>query len=132
MAEKLVLSEAEWQEKLDPEAYSVLRQKGTERPGTGKFYQNKADGTYICGGCGAELFQSEAKFDSGSGWPSFWEASTENVAEIRDVSHGMSRTEVTCSKCDGHLGHVFPDGYGTPSGQRYCINSLALNFVAKS
>lgn len=128
-SKKVNLSESEWREKLSPEAYYVLREKGTERPGTGKYYKNKEDGTYLCGGCGAELFKADAKFDSGSGWPSFFQPSDhEAITEIRDSSHGMIRTEVVCRACDGHLGHVFPDGYDTPTGLRYCINSLSLDF----
>ena len=126
--EKVELSEAEWRERLTPEQYAVLRQAGTERAFTGKYEKNKQDGLYTCAGCGMPLFSSETKYNSGSGWPSYT-APVENEAvhEHRDVSHGMVRTEVRCARCEGHLGHVFPDGPG-PKGLRYCINSAALDF----
>jgi len=128
MTEKLELSEAEWRQKLTPEQYAVLRQAGTERAFTGKYEKNKQQGTYTCVGCGAPLFSSDTKYDSGSGWPSYTAPVEEGaVEELRDVSHGMVRTEVRCAKCEGHLGHVFPDGPG-PTGLRYCINSAALDF----
>ena len=123
---KVEKSDAEWRKKLTPEQYAVLRRAGTERPGSGEYASCKDPGVYRCAGCGAELFESDTKYESGSGWPSFWEPiAKEAVAEREDGSHGMVRTEVLCASCGGHLGHVFPDG-PQPAGQRYCINSLAL------
>ena len=131
MADKLQLTEAEWRERLGPERYHVLREAGTERAFTGEYEQNKAQGLYRCAGCGAPLFASDTKYNSGSGWPSYTApVSGEAVDEHRDTAHGMVRTEVRCARCEGHLGHVFPDGPG-PEGLRYCINSASLDFEPK-
>ena len=130
---KIAKSEAEWRKELTPMQYAVLREKATERPFSGEYEHEKRAGTYTCAGCGQTLFESDAKFDSGCGWPSFTAPAVEsNVEEERDVSHGMTRTEVLCSKCNGHLGHVFDDGPRETTGQRYCINGCSLEFKPES
>jgi len=129
MIQKVEKTEAEWLAELGPEKYKVLRQCSTEPPFTGKYYKHKADGIYICAGCGEPLFKSGAKYESGSGWPSFFEAVDKSkITEVLDTSYGMVRTEIKCAKCGGHLGHVFTDG-PAPTGLRYCVNSAALGFV---
>ena len=129
MPDKMDLTEAEWRERLTPEQYHVLREGGTERAFTGALDKNKAAGEYRCAGCGQLLFTSGAKYDSGSGWPSFTvPAEPGAVEEDRDMSHGMIRTEARCSRCESHLGHIFPDG-PSPEGTRYCMNSASLEFV---
>lgn len=131
MDDKVVKTDAEWREALTPEQYHVLRHKGTERAFTGQYWDAHTPGVYRCAGCGQELFASEAKFDSGCGWPSFDRPKDEaHVEEHEDTTHGMTRTEVTCSRCGGHLGHVFPDG-PMPTGLRYCINSAAIDLDAR-
>ncbi len=127
MSEDVPDSEAAWRERLSPDAYRVLRERGTEPRFSGEHVDRTDDGSYHCAGCGAELFDSDAKFKSGSGWPSFYAAKDGSVSLREDTSHGMRRTEVVCSNCGGHLGHVFEDG-PEPTGQRYCINSVALEF----
>ncbi len=127
--EKIVKSDADWRRELTPEQYAVTRQAATERPFTGKYVHNHATGTYACIACGLPLFSSDTKFESGSGWPSFWDViQTGNVELHRDFSHGMVRVEVVCSRCGAHLGHVFEDGPRETTGLRYCINSASLNF----
>lgn len=131
-------NEAEWENILTPEQYQVLRKRGTEAPGSGQYDKHFESGMYVCAGCGTPLFSSEAKYDSGSGWPAFVAAKEAGAVELRqDLSHGMARTEVVCKTCGGHLGHVFSDGprelHGQPTkGERYCINSVSLDFKAES
>ena len=131
MGEKIEKTDAEWKRELTPDQYAVCRCSATEAPFTGKWYRHRAEGTYTCVACGEALFDSSAKFESGSGWPSFHSpASREAVAEHEDGTLGMRRTEVKCARCGSHLGHVFPDG-PRPTGLRYCINSLALDFTPR-
>jgi peptide-methionine (R)-S-oxide reductase len=130
MVEKMDLTDEEWKERLTPEQYRVLREKGTERPFVNKYDEHFEPGVYACAACGQELFSSQTKFNSGCGWPAFYAAKAgDRVILSPDLSHGMVRTEVTCARCDSHLGHVFEDAPQTPSGQRYCINSVALKFI---
>ncbi len=129
MDEKIIKTEDEWKKILSPEKFIVLRKKGTERAFTGKLYHNKEKGVYLCGGCGLELFTSDTKYESGSGWPSFWEPiSPSKVETVVDRSHGMIRTEIMCARCGGHLGHIFEDGPLDKTGLRYCVNSESLDF----
>ena len=129
---KIQKSEAEWRKELSPEEYYILREKGTERAFTGKYNDFKGDGVFHCAGCQQALFDSKAKFDSGTGWPSFYKPINKDaISEHSDNSHGMSRTEILCPRCSGHLGHVFPDGPADKGGLRYCINSASLRFQAR-
>ncbi|MBO6609325.1 peptide-methionine (R)-S-oxide reductase MsrB [Altererythrobacter sp.] len=129
MTDKVELSEEEWRAKLTPEQYHILREAGTERAFTGKYDKHYDAGEYMCAGCGTRLFDSDAKYNSGCGWPAFTKpAEDDTIEELRDMSHGMIRTEVLCAKCGGHLGHVFPDGPPEEGGMRYCINSASLEF----
>lgn len=131
MADKIRKTEEEWRQELTPEQYRVLRQKGTEMPFTGEYETTTTPGTYLCAACGQQLFESETKFDSGCGWPSFYQPADESKVDAsEDNSHGMRRVEVTCSRCGSHLGHVFPDG-PRPTGLRYCINSASLKLDPK-
>ncbi len=130
--DKVQKTDAEWRAQLTPEQYEVLRKHGTERPFTGEYVHNKEDGTYRCAGCGQELFSSTTKFESGSGWPSFWDVIEQgNVKLVEDNSYFMRRIEVRCSRCGGHLGHLFDDGPPDQTGLRYCINSASLQFQPK-
>jgi peptide-methionine (R)-S-oxide reductase len=130
--QKIEKTDAQWREELTPEQYAVLRRQATEPPFTGKYALTKDEGMFKCAGCGAELFSSDTKFDSGSGWPSFTEPAVAEAVELReDLSHGMVRTEVVCARCGGHLGHVFDDGPRDAGGMRYCINSCALDLESE-
>lgn len=130
--EKIVKTEAEWRQQLTPEQYAVTRQQATERPFTGAYVHNKADGTYNCVACGLPLFTSSTKYDSGSGWPSFWDVVEQGNVELRvDNTHGMRRVETVCARCGAHLGHLFDDGPRETTGLRYCINSASLAFNKK-
>jgi peptide-methionine (R)-S-oxide reductase len=132
MSEKVVKSDEQWRAELSPEEYRVLREAGTEAPFIGEYTDTETNGIYACRACGAELFRSDAKFHSGCGWPSFFTPlAAETVTEIKDMSHGMIRTEIRCAACDSHLGHVFEgEGYKTPTDLRYCINSISMTLIA--
>ena len=131
MTEKIKKTDAEWREQLTPEQYRIARQKGTEMAFTGEYYKTKTPGTYLCVACGHELFSSDTKYESGSGWPSFYQPLQKDAVEtVDDSSHGMTRTEVVCGRCGSHLGHVFPDG-PRPTGLRYCMNSASLKLQPK-
>lgn len=130
MAHDVEKTDAEWREQLSPAEYAVLREAGTERAFVGKLTDTETKGVYRCKACDAVLFESDTKFHSGCGWPSFYQALPDTVEEREDLSHGMRRVEVLCRSCGSHLGHVFPDGYGTPTGDRYCINSVSLTLEA--
>ena len=131
MSEKVVKSDEQWRAELSPEEYRVLRESGTEAPFIGEYTDTETNGIYACRACGAELFRSDAKFHSGCGWPSFFTPlAAETVTEIKDMSHGMVRTEIRCAACDSHLGHVFEgEGYKTPTDLRYCINSISMTLI---
>jgi peptide-methionine (R)-S-oxide reductase len=133
VAYRVEKTDEQWRAELGDEQYAVLRQASTERPWTGELLDEERSGVYACAACGAELFKSGTKFDSGCGWPSFYESVRPEAVElIEDTSLGMVRTEVRCASCGSHLGHVFPDGFGTPTGDRYCMNSIALGFTPES
>lgn len=133
MAYEVEKSDEQWRAELSSDEYQVLRHAATERPWTGELLDEKRDGIYTCRGCGNELFVAGTKFDSGCGWPSFYESVNPEAVELRpDHGLGMARTEVLCARCGGHLGHVFPDGFGTPTGDRYCMNSVSLAFQPKN
>ena len=128
---KIEKTDEQWREQLDPVQYHILREAGTERAFTGEFWDHKEDGTYTCAGCDTVLFDSGTKFESGCGWPSFYDSLSDTIEQIEDRSFGMTRIEVRCKKCGGHLGHIFDDAPHTPTGQRYCINSASLNFTKR-
>jgi peptide-methionine (R)-S-oxide reductase len=132
MSDKAIKTDQQWREELTPHQYNILRQKGTEPPFSGKYVHTKDSGTYVCAACGLELFSSDTKYDSKSGWPSFWDIkNSQNIKLTKDESAGMDRIEVTCARCGSHLGHLFDDGPTDKTGQRYCINSASLNLIKK-